>query len=246
MDGLYMWDNPNTYGGEFNVYPQEYTQDYYIYGNNSEIDNSTYDWLYIGYWQVEQNKDIVSANTSWIRPQVFYNGAWTSDTDANNSNYPVMLYNKQAPLSAYKLSADGTEALVIMINPFNNGYTKETFKIRLQTKDNQEFDIDLYGNYTTVVRIKNITPSITIPATVQLKLSSNAMQPCTTNNPFVTYYLLNGDTVYTIDGSNGHTVYQDYACTIQIQLGIYTDGIYGFQLSEGGNYDVWTQLTPCP
>jgi hypothetical protein len=41
-----------------------------------------------------------------------------------------------------------------MINPFNNGYTKETFKIRLQTKDNQEFDIDTYGNYTTVVRIK--------------------------------------------------------------------------------------------
>jgi len=156
MDGLYMWDNPNVYGGEFNHYPAEYTLDYYRYGNLDEIDNSSYDWLYIGYWQIEQNRDIVSANTAWVRSQIYWNGAWTSDTDANNTNYPVMLYNRQAPISAYKLSADGTEALLIITNPFNNGYTKETFKIRLQTKGNQEFDVDVWGNFTTVIRLKSI------------------------------------------------------------------------------------------
>ena len=157
MDGLYMWDNPNVYGGEFNHLAVEYTPDYYRYGNIFEIDNSVYDWLYIGYWQIQQNRDIVSANTAWVRSQVYFNGAWTSDADVDdNSNYPVMLYNRQAPLSAYKLSDDETEALLIMTNPFNNGYTKETFKIRLQTKGNQEFDIDLWGSYTTVIRIKNL------------------------------------------------------------------------------------------
>jgi hypothetical protein len=189
MDGLYMWDNPNTYGGEFNVYPQEYTPEFYIYGNNSEIDNGTYDWLYIGYWQVEQNKDIIAANTNWVRSQVYFNGNWTSDTDANNSNYPVMLYNRQAPLSAYKMSADGTEALVLMINPFNNGYTKETFRIRLQLNDNQEFDIDTYGNYTTVVRLKNLitnTTTTTIAPTTTTTTASPTTTTTTTIAPTTT------------------------------------------------------------
>ena len=157
MDGLYMWDNPNAYGGEFNHYPAEYTLDYYRYGNLDEIDNSSYDWLYIGYWQVMQNKDIVGADTPWLKPELKIDSTtWTSNTDADTSNYPVMLYNQQRPISAYKMSADGTEALLIMTNPFNNGYTKDTFTVRLPAKSNQQFDIDVWGNYTTVVRLKGL------------------------------------------------------------------------------------------
>jgi hypothetical protein len=58
----------------------------------------------------------------------------------------------------------------------------------------------------------------------------------------MTYYLKPGDTLLTIDGSNGHTVYQDYTLTKEIPLGIYTDGINKFQLSEGGNYNIWSVI----
>jgi len=156
MDGLYMWDNPNVYGGEFKYLPAEYTPEYYMYGNMDQIDNGAYDWLFVGYWQVEQNRDIVAANTEWTKTQLLVSGTWTSDTDANNSNYPVMLYNQQKPISAYKLSADGTEALLIIVNPFNNGYTKATHTVRLPTKGNQQFDVDTWGNFTTVIRLKGL------------------------------------------------------------------------------------------
>ena len=158
-DGLSMWDDPNAMGGEYNHGPCDNPDLYnyfYGFGNLQQLDNGVFDWLYVGYWQVEQNRDIVAADTAWVRSQLYWNSAWTSDSDANNTNYPVMLYNRQAPISAYKLSADGTEALLIITNPFNNGYTKETFKIRLQTKGNQEFDVDTWGNFTTVIRLKGL------------------------------------------------------------------------------------------
>jgi hypothetical protein len=67
-----------------------------------------------------------------------------------------MLYNAQAPISAYKLSADGTEALLIITNPYNNGYTKASFTVRLPSKGNQQFTVDTWGLYTSVIRIKNL------------------------------------------------------------------------------------------
>ena len=88
------------------------------------------------------------------------------------------------------------------------------------------------------------TPTPTIP-TVQLKLSSNYSDPCNTNNIFMTYYLKPGDTLFTIDGSDGHTVYQDRAFTDEIPLGIYTDGVNGFQLAEGNNYNTWAFIGSC-
>jgi hypothetical protein len=62
----------------------------------------------------------------------------------------------KAPIVTYKLSADGTEALMLVISPFNNGYTKQTHRVRLPTKDNREFLVDTWGNYTSVIRIKNL------------------------------------------------------------------------------------------
>jgi hypothetical protein len=58
----------------------------------------------------------------------------------------------------------------------------------------------------------------------------------------MTYYLKPGDTLLTIDGSNGHTVYQDYALTKEIPLGIYTDNVNIFQLSEGNKYNIWSVI----
>ncbi len=95
---------------------------------------------------------IVEANTSWIKPEIFYNGNWLTGED----NYPTTLYYVQAPLSAYKMSSDGTEALVIITNAFNNGYTKATHTLRLPTKSNYQFSVDTWGNYTTVIRITGL------------------------------------------------------------------------------------------
>ena len=159
-DGLNMWDDPNPMGGEYNHGPCNdinYPNFYYGFGNLMELDNGLYDWMYIGYWQVLQNKDIVEANTEWTKTELKIDSTtWTSNTDTNTTNYPIMLYNQQRPISAYKLSASGTEALLIITNPFNNGYTKATHTVRLPTKGNQQFDVDTWGNYTTVVRLKNL------------------------------------------------------------------------------------------
>jgi len=156
MDGLYLWDNNPPIGGEFNHLTVEDTPDRFVYGDLFTINNGAYDWFHIGYWQVLQNRDIVGANTEWVKPEYKNGAVWTSNTDTNTTNFPIMLYNAQLPISAYKLSADGTEALLIITNPFNNGYTMSTHTVRLPTKGNQEFTVKTWGNYTSVIRLKNL------------------------------------------------------------------------------------------
>lgn len=158
-DGLYMWDNvPTTIGGEYNH--ENYNGDtslIYYWGYLNTLNNGLFDWYHIGIWQVMQNKDIVGANTSWEKTQLYWNGAWTSDTDANSTNIPVMLAQAKAPISAYKLSNDGTQALLIITYPYNNGYTKSTHTIRLPTvAGTPQFTVDTWGQYTSVIRI-NLT-----------------------------------------------------------------------------------------
>jgi hypothetical protein len=161
-DGLWMWDvgyigedrqtildlsisrNENM-NGDFQVLK--------LYcGDITMIGKSNVDWAYAGYFQVAQNKDIVEANTSWLVPGVYKNSNFTTGT----GNYPVSLYANQVPLCRYKLSADGTEALVIITNPFNNGYTKQTHTVQLPAKNNYTFTVDTWGTYTTVMRLKNL------------------------------------------------------------------------------------------
>jgi DUF971 family protein len=118
-----------------------------------QLGRASWDWVYVGYWQVWQNKDIVEAATDWLVPDYEKSaGVWTTTTE----NYPISLFAFQRPLCRYKLSADGTKALVICVNPFNNGYTKATHKFRLPAKSNYEFTIDTWGTYTSVVRLINL------------------------------------------------------------------------------------------
>jgi len=158
-DGLYMWDNvPTTIGGEYNH--ENFNGDsplIYYWGYLNTLNNGLFDWYHIGIWQVMQNRDIVSANTSWEKTELYWNGSWTSDTDADSTNIPVMLAQAKAPISAYKLSDDGTQALLIITYPYNNGYTKSTHTIRLPTvAGDPEYTVDTWGQYTSVIRI-NLT-----------------------------------------------------------------------------------------
>jgi hypothetical protein len=157
-DGIYLWHQSfigeEVTAARLDVETAPLTDDDWEakWGDTSNIGKSSLDWAYVGYFHAKQNEDIISANTQWLTPNIYMGGSWTSGT----ADYPVMLYNAQKPLCRYKLSANGTEALVLIINPFNNGYTKDTFTVRLPAKNNYEFTVDVWGNFTTVLRLKNL------------------------------------------------------------------------------------------
>jgi len=150
-ESIAYWQNYLGYDGTEN---QVFYKTIGAYGETRSRSNGTWDWLYIGFWQVLQHKDIIAASTVWIKAETYWNGEWLT----GEKNYPVFLFYLKAPIVAYKLSDDGSEALMLVISPFNNGYTKETHRVRLPTEDNKEYLVDTWGNYTSVIRIRNISP----------------------------------------------------------------------------------------
>lgn len=148
-ESIAWWQNYYGYdGSENNVFYATIG----AYGETRSHSNGSWDWLYIGYFQVLQHKDIIAAPTVWKKAETYWNSEWLT----GEKNYPVFLFYLRAPIVTYKLSADGTEALMLVISPYNNGYTKETHRVRLPTKGNREFLVDTWGNYTSVIRIKNL------------------------------------------------------------------------------------------
>ena len=158
-DGLFMWYQSNV-GEETGsarldreTTPLSDDASDAKWGNTAWVGKNSLDWAYVGYLHAKQNQDILSANTQWLVPDLSLGGgSWTTGT----ANYPVSLYNSSRPIARYKLSADGTEALVLIYNGFNNGYTQDTFTFRLPAKANYQFTANCWGNYTTVIRLKNL------------------------------------------------------------------------------------------
>jgi len=157
-DGCYFWDD--AYTGEETRYfleylvnantPQLVDQTYAIWGDAIVNSKGTLDWPYIAQFLLAQNKDIIEANTAWLVPDLSLGGgSFTTGT----ANYPVMLFNQSKPIARYKLSDDGTQALLLIHSGFNIGYTKETHTVRLPAKNNQQYTVDTWGNYTSVIRI---------------------------------------------------------------------------------------------
>ena len=145
-DGFFAWNE----GNDFNF------DEFEVNRPAQQLGRSIWDWAYVGYWQVWQNKDIVEAPTDWLVPQFEKSaGQWTLP----NENYPIHLFANQRPICRYKLSADGGTALVICTNPFNNGYTKATHTFRLPNASNYTFTIDTWGTYTSVVRLTGLPTS---------------------------------------------------------------------------------------
>jgi hypothetical protein len=157
-DGCYFWDGSYV-GEETNNFldylvnsntPELVAQTYNIWGDCIVNSKSTLDWPYIALFLLAQNKDIIEANTAWLVPDLSLgNNTWTTGT----ANYPVMLYNQSKPIARYKLSDDGTQALLLIHSVYNNGYTKETHTVRLPAKNNQQYTVDTWGTYTSVIRI---------------------------------------------------------------------------------------------
>lgn len=149
------------------------TENYYDYaqadggkydGQHKQAENPTnkasHDWLWKGQYQIWQNKDIIEASTDWKIPD-YDKGSnnWTTTYE----NIPAYQYTQEYPICRYKSSADGSEALVLCINPFSDGITKSThtFRVPVAGLIYKTFTIDTWGHYTTVLRLKNITPPLT-------------------------------------------------------------------------------------
>ena len=197
-DGLFQWEDTtlgtyqdtsggsqdkNAYNYWVNISQSNQQRSWFAYGGQSERNNGIGDWLYAGYEQILLNKDIVGANTQWLKPEILFNGTWLT----GDNNYPTTLCYQQAPISAYKLSSDGNSALVIITNPFNNGYTKQTFTLRLPGSNNYQFNIDTWGLYTSVVRIAFVsipttttTASPTTTTTTLAPVTTTTLAPVTT------------------------------------------------------------------
>lgn len=119
------------------------------------INRAQSDWQFKAMFVMYQNRDILEAATNW---------KWASVKKSNNTftigseNVPVFLWANQLPLVKYKLNVAETEAVVLVGNFFNNGYTKASIEVRIYNSSLQYFDttIDTWGLYTSVVRLKDI------------------------------------------------------------------------------------------
>ena len=141
MDGIHMWEvikwNGNT---------QEFLVRSPFFGipGGDALPNTFpyqtlkgYDWMMCGIWAVSMNKDIVDAPTPIVP---INNNAWQL---FSNDEF-------QDPAMAYKLSADGTKALVLVTD-----FTARTEEIRTHniTINGTVHQIKTFFRYTSVVRI---------------------------------------------------------------------------------------------
>jgi hypothetical protein len=92
------------------------------------------DWMMSGVWSVSENKDIVDAETEWFFPVL-----------------PTKSYHEKSLLTAYKLSGDGSEALVLLLDGFGLVDGETTHKVVVSGKS---YDLKTHGRFTSVVRLK--------------------------------------------------------------------------------------------
>mgnify|MGYP003588413393 CR=1 FL=1 len=94
-------------------------------------------WFMAGVWAVSENKDIVEANTPW---NFVNNSAWVLFSNAEF----------QDPLIAWKLSSDGTKAMVLI-----SDFTRRLPELRDHTINinGNNYTVQTYYRFTSVARI---------------------------------------------------------------------------------------------
>lgn len=138
-DGFHMWSDPVKWTATLTDYPWG-TKDLndktlpFVAGKAYARNNmKNMDWTMRGVYDVSQHSDIIEANTKWVFP--------TS---------PEKSFLEKSLLTAYKLSGDGTEALILAHDAFN-GESAHEYNINVAGKG---FDITVDGTWTSVKRIK--------------------------------------------------------------------------------------------
>lgn len=138
-DGKHTWSDPVQWTDNVKDYPFGATTfdgrplqgtPGKMYARNSL---KNIDWMQRGVYEVSQHKDIIDAATKWI---------FTTD--------PAVSYGNKKPLIAYKLSIDGSEALVLALDMFSGERVNES----PLPKPPFSQGITTNGTWTTVQRIK--------------------------------------------------------------------------------------------
>lgn len=145
MDGAHMWEvirwNQDIREGLYRD-PQ-----FGVPGGNALPNTFPYsslkglDWFMCGVWAIAANRDIIDAATT----PVF----------VNNSAFVLFTNNEFSdPLIAYKLSADGQTALVLITDftarlPFSGGAPR----VHTVTINGKNYNIETYYRFTTVARV---------------------------------------------------------------------------------------------
>jgi hypothetical protein len=138
-DGFNLWSDPVKWTNNVKDYPVGAVD---FYGNQltgtggkmyARNNLKNIDWLMRGVWEVSQHSDIINAKTKWIFP--------VSVEDS---------YARKTVLTAYKLSTDGAEALVLSLDMFSGAGVNES----PLPKPPFGQGITTNGTWTTVQRIK--------------------------------------------------------------------------------------------
>lgn len=98
-----------------------------------------------GKWAVSQCKDIIDASTDWNF------AAGTKGSQEFDSTLPSYSLYQKTPLLAYKLSEDGSEAVILAYDAWNNPLKQEKLTIIISGK---AYELTVYGRYTSVIRQK--------------------------------------------------------------------------------------------
>jgi hypothetical protein len=107
-----------------------------------------YNFHVLGMWQASRNKDIIEAATPWQMPELWTsrNAVWRT----GDARYPSYASLYKEPLVRVKLSADGSEILIIACNPHNQGV--EEVRVR-RPGERAEYAFRLVGDYPVILRL---------------------------------------------------------------------------------------------
>jgi hypothetical protein len=141
-DGYHSWSDPIQWTDRMTDYPPGSTtfsgQPLQMVAGKMYARNNlkNIDWLQRGVWEVSQHADIIDAKSAWIFP--------VSVEDS---------YAKKTPLIAYKLSRDGSAALVLALDMWGGeGSHKIDFPNSPLGFKNRKIVVN--GTFTTVQQIK--------------------------------------------------------------------------------------------
>jgi hypothetical protein len=142
-DGFHLWSDPIKWVNDTSKPPYQYysdsdTQNVIInttgewYPRN---DMKNIDWLMRGVYNVSIHADIINAsNTSWIYPS-------NATVEQSTLNESILV--------AYKLSADGTQALILAFNAFaGEGKYDHTVSI-----NGNNYTVPVTGTFTSITRV---------------------------------------------------------------------------------------------
>ena len=163
MDGVYEWDSTSLHSANLDYYGYALNKVFNVdgtqvignsYGLNSVVnparDAKNIDWLMAGVWAVSQSKDILDENTQRQFTDYSLDNGLTWSDSVNKKSYSWNALNDKKLVVMHKINAANNKVLVLAYNGFNDLLTKQTIKIKI---NNKIFDIDIFGQYTSVMRI---------------------------------------------------------------------------------------------